>query len=198
VPFFAAFVIGCKAAFSEEITYRIFGISWGKKYLKHSAAAVIMVSLIWGFGHAGYLIFRVWFRGMEVTLVGLFMGFVFLQYGIIPVLVTHYLFNVFLGTGSYLLGKSTPYLFFSSLFILAIPLIVALMAFFLNRPCREVKPEVLLDANQRYNLEILAAFIAEKLRQGEKSEDVCRDLITHGWDEILVGLAAERVRKKEA
>ena len=193
VPFFSAFVIGCKAALSEEITFRIFGISWAKKYLKKSVLAVILISLVWGFGHTGYLIFPIWFRGIEVTILGLFMGFIFLKYGIIAALVTHYLFNVFLGTGEYLLGKSSAYLFFSSLSIMLLPLLIALVAFLLNRSRQEKKPELLLNKNQKYNIEVLLSFISAGKDKGKNAVEVSEELIAHGWDRVLVDIAIKRI-----
>jgi len=125
IPFLSAFLIGYKAGFSEEIIYRIFGISWAKRYFKNIFLAMLIPALVWGFSHTQYAIFPVWFRGIEVSLMGLFFAFIFLRYGIIPAIIAHYLFDVFWGVAGYILGNTTPYLFISSVFIMAIPLILA-------------------------------------------------------------------------
>ncbi|MFA5117702.1 MAG: CPBP family intramembrane glutamic endopeptidase [Candidatus Omnitrophota bacterium] len=94
-PVFSAFTVGFIASLNEEVVYRLFGISWGKKYLRNTLLAVIAASFLWGFGHSEYAIFPTWFRGIEVGTMGLVYGFVFLRYGIIPLIVAHYLFDVF-------------------------------------------------------------------------------------------------------
>jgi len=137
LPFLTAFAIGLNASFNEEVLFRLFGITWGKKYLKNTVLAIIFTSLIWGFGHSEYAIFPVWFRGIEVTILGLIYGFIFIRYGLIPLIVAHYLFDVFWGVAAYILGHTTTYLFGSSVFILVIPLIFAYFAYFMNKEEKE-------------------------------------------------------------
>jgi len=132
LPFLAALIIAFRASFNEEILFRLFGINLGKRYLRNAVLAVLLVSLIWGFGHSEYAVFPTWFRGIEVTLMGLVLGFVFLKFGLVAVIIAHYIFDVFWGTAPYLLGKTTSFLFGSSLFIILLPLLVALAAYFIN------------------------------------------------------------------
>ncbi|MFH1655737.1 MAG: hypothetical protein ABH954_03915 [Candidatus Omnitrophota bacterium] len=192
IPFLSALLIGYRASFSEEIVYRIFGISWAKKYTKNIFLAVLITALVWGFSHTGYAIFPVWFRGIEVTFMGIVFAFIFLRYGIIPVLVAHYLFDVFWGVAGYILGNSTPYLFFSSVFIMMIPLILACVCYVLNRKEIERKLEPSLNADQKYNLGILMTFISDKKRDKVPADIVKQELISHGWDQVLVELAIEK------
>jgi hypothetical protein len=193
IPFLSAFIVGYKASFSEEITYRMFGISWGKRYLKNTFLAALMASLIWGFSHTQYAIFPVWFRGIEVSIMGLVFAFIFLKYGIIPAIVAHYLFDVFWGVAGYILGNTTPYLFFSSVFIMAIPLILAAVCYYLNRKEIERKLEICLNASQKYNLEILISYLSQKKKDKIPADTVKQELISHGWDKILVDLAVEKI-----
>jgi len=193
LPFLSAFLIGYRASFSEEIIYRIFGISWAKRYFKNIFLAMLIPALIWGFSHTQYAIFPVWFRGIEVSAMGLVFAFIFLKYGIIPAIVAHYLFDVFWGVAGYILGNTTPYLFFSSVFIMAIPLILALICYFLNRKEIERKLEVCLNASQKYNLGILIAYLSEKKKERIPADIVKQELILYGWDQILVELALERI-----
>ena len=193
IPFLTAFIIAFRAAFSEEIVYRMFGISWAKKYLKSTFLAVLITSLVWGFSHTQYLIFPVWFRGIEVTIIGIFFALIFLRYGIIPALIAHYLFDVFWGVAAYILGNTTPYLFLSSVFIMIIPLILAAVCCYLNREEKERKLEIVLSANQKYNLDILLTYLNEKKKNGVPSDAIKQELISYGWDQILVELALKKV-----
>lgn len=193
VPLFSMFVISITASLKEEIIFRIFGISLAKKYLKNSVLALVVISFIWGMGHTMYAIFPVWFRIVEITLIGIIYGVIFLKFGVVPLIVAHYLFNVFWGSAAYILGKSSLALFLGSVGVLLIPLAFASIAFLLNRQIKEVSPYLLLDKTQEYNLQILIAFIASKRDQGISSEMVKKELIRHNWDHLLVSLAVEKV-----
>ncbi|MCX5703424.1 MAG: CPBP family intramembrane metalloprotease, partial [Candidatus Omnitrophica bacterium] len=133
IPLLSAFVIGATASLNEEITFRLFGISLTKKYLRNSILAIIVTSIIWGMGHTLYAIFPVWFRIIEVSLIGIFYGFIFIRFGLMPLIVAHYLFDVFWFSAAYILGRSSWYLFYNAIGLLCIPLVLAVVAYFLNR-----------------------------------------------------------------
>lgn len=189
LPFFSAFAVGLTASLTEEAVFRLFGITWGKKVFRSTLVAVIFASLVWGFGHTQYPIFPVWFRGIEVSIIGLVYGLVFLRYGIIPLVVAHYLFDVFWGVSPYILGKSPAYLFAGSLVVLLLPLAFAVAAFIKNRNEEERQVELLLDPAQKFNLGVLASFVRERRAAGDSREAVRRQLLAHHWDESLVNLA---------
>jgi len=195
LPFLTAFIIGSSASLTEEVVFRLFGINWGRRYLKNTFLAIIATSLIWGFGHTEYPIFPVWFRGIEVGLLGLLFGFIFVKFGLIPLIVAHYLFDVFWGVAAYILGRSTPYLLFSSLLVLALPLAFAIICFFLRREEKEKEMKMLLGPTQEYNLGILVAFIALKKSDGLSAEGIKEELLVHNWDASLVEMAVNRVFK---
>ena len=195
LPFVSAFAIGVTASFSEEIVYRLFGINWIKKYFKNTVLAIIVSALIWGFGHSTYAIFPVWFRGIEVSLIGFLFGFIFIKYGFIPLLIAHYLFDVFWGVAAYLLGHSSKYLFTGSIFTLAIPLIFAIIAYFMNRGEKEKGIKIVLNATEEYNLNILINFITVKKSQGLSAKEIKEELLCHNWDITLIELAIKDVFK---
>ena len=189
IPFLSAFVIGATASLTEEVVFRVFSIGWFRKYLKSTVLAIILSALIWGFGHTQYAIFPIWFRGVEVTIIGIFLGFIFVRYGLIPLIVAHYLFDVFWGVAAYILGVSTPYLFISALAIMMLPLGFGIFVFFLNRPEAEKEIKMALSSAQEYNLEVLTAFVSQKKSQGLDQRELKGELIKYGWDHVLVDLA---------
>lgn len=192
IPFLAAFILGTNAAFTEEICFRLFGINIGKKFLKNTAAACVFASVIWGYGHSGYLVFPMWFRGVEVTLMGLFLSYVYLRYGLLTVITAHYLFDVFWGASAHLLGQSSAYLFFSSILILLLPLFFALAAHILNRSNEERPLRWKLSRHQLYNLEILKDFLRNrKLLETHPREELKKEIASHGWDSAVVDIAFE-------
>jgi len=144
-------------------------------------------------GHTLYAIFPVWFRIIEVSLIGLLYGFILIRFGIIPLIVAHYLFDVFWCSAAYLLGKSSPYLFYSSVGLLGIPLLLAVLAFFLNLPERDKPMAVVLDRIEKYNQKVLVAFVLAKKLEGSSIESIKTELIRHNWDHLLVDLAIKEV-----
>ena len=194
-PFLSVFIISANAGLSEEVLFRLFGISLAKRYVKNASLAVVLISLIWGFGHSGYAIFPVWFRGIEVSLIGFLFGFIFIRYGLIPLIVAHYLFDAFLGTAAHILGRSPTYLFASSISTLFIPLAFAIAAYFINREEKEKEIKTMLDPTQEYNLKILITFVSAKKSQGLSAKEIKEELIRHNWDNALVDLAISEVFK---
>ncbi len=193
VPFLAAFIIGCRASLSEEIIYRVFGIHWSKKYIRNTILAVLVPAIVWGFSHTQYPIFPVWFRGIEVSIIGILYGWIFLRYGLIPLLVSHYLFDVFWGVSGFLLGNASAYLFSSSIFILALPLIFAAVAFFINKLPVEKDLEKTLSKNQQFNLSILVTYLLKRKEQGVSADEAKKELVLHNWDILLVEVAIKEV-----
>ncbi|OGX39647.1 MAG: hypothetical protein A3D87_00810 [Omnitrophica WOR_2 bacterium RIFCSPHIGHO2_02_FULL_50_17] len=190
-PFLAAFTIGFKASFTEELMYRLFAISFGRKIFKSTLAAVVISSLIWGFSHSSYPVFPMWFRGIEVTCLGLFLSFVYLRYGIIPTIVGHYLFDVFWNCSEYIFGASQPFYFYSSLSVLLLPLLWGCAAFLVNKKA-VVKPmRWRLNKHQIYNLEVLKTYLnAHKEKFCHQSPYALREEISsHGWDVAVVDYA---------
>jgi hypothetical protein len=191
LPFLAAFTIGFRASLTEELMYRLFAISFGKKILKSTLAAVVISSLIWGFSHSNYPVFPMWFRGIEVTCLGLFLSFAYLRYGIIPVVVGHYLFDVFWNCSEHLFGASQPFYFYSALFVLVLPLLWGCAAFLLNRKT-VIKPmRWLLNKHQLYNLDVLKTYLNAHKEKFSRQEphSLNNEICSHGWDVAVVDCA---------
>ena len=191
-PFLSAFILGFQASFVEEITFRIFAISWIKKLLKNTFLACFFASLIWGYGHSTYLVFPMWFRGIEVTCLGLFLSWVYMNYGIIPVLVAHYAFDVFWSSASYLLGTTHPFYFYSSLGVLLLPLAISLAAFVVNKPQEQKQLRWKLNKHQVFNLGVLTNYVKNEQKLHNKTKAELRnEFIAHGWDIAVVETAFE-------
>lgn len=195
LPFLSAFAVSITASLNEEVTFRLFGISLGKKYLKNTALAIFFASLIWGMGHSAYAIFPVWFRTIEVGLIGIIYGWIFVKVGLIPLIVSHYLLDVFFGVAGHILGRTSGFLFMGSAFILSIPLLLALVFYFINKKEEAQDTEKIkakLSAIQQYNLDVLMAFVSSKKSQGYSKAALKAELLTHDWDVDIVEAALDR------
>ena len=195
LPFISAFIIGFKASFVEEITYRVYAIGWGKKLFRKTILGIVFAALLWGLAHSGYYIFPMWFRAFEIASLGLFLSIVYLNFGIIPVLVAHYLFDVFWNTAEYLFGQTHPIHFFSTQLILILTFLFGLFAFFMNRPVSERPLQWNLTKHQLFNLKILEYYLTQHPHEfnNKTKEDLKRELASHGWDIAVVEAALEKM-----
>ena len=193
LPFFSAIIFGFSSGIFEETFYRMYLLGLGKKYLKNMAATVFFASILWGFSHSGYPVFPMWFRGIEVSCLGIFMSIIYLNFGIIPVIVGHFLFNIFWQNAGFLMGTTQPINFYSTLLLLFIPLGYSLYAFIINKPTHEKPLSWQLNKQQQYNLEILKSYFhmhPEILNQKTK-EQLKEEILAKGWDIAVVEKAME-------
>ncbi|MGE5196922.1 MAG: CPBP family intramembrane glutamic endopeptidase, partial [Deltaproteobacteria bacterium] len=190
--FFSAFVIGLNAGIGEELTFRLFGINFFKVYFKNTALAVVLTAFIWGLGHSGYAIFPVWFRILEVGILGLIYGSLYIRYGIISLIIAHYLFDVFWGSAPHLLGHSSLVQFVGAVAVMALPLLFAFIAYVMNRQENEREVKIMLNKTQEYNLNILINFVNLKHSQGVSPGALRDELLSHNWDPALVDLAIKQ------
>lgn len=198
IPFLAAFTIAFKASLNEEIFYRLFCISLGKKFLKSTFWAAVLASSLWGFAHTGYPVYPMWFRGIEVSILGFFLSFIYLNFGILPVLVAHFLFDLLWGTLDFLVGQTAPIYFYSSVAVLSLPLLWAFLAFTINKKVEEKPIKWYLNKHQLYNLKVLTQYLMNNREEfiNKNDEEIKKEIASHGWDIAVIEMALEEVRKK--
>lgn len=188
IPFLAPFIVAITASINEETMFRLFSISLGKKILHNTWLAVITASIVWGFCHSNYPVYPMWFRGIEVSMLGILLSIVYLNFGIIPVLVAHYLFNAFWGSSNFLLGHIHPSLFFSSLTVLILPLAWAIIAFLKNKKATPVPMVWHLSQHQCDNAAILRYYLQGHPNEltGHSREEVVSKFVDRGWDIAII------------
>jgi hypothetical protein len=207
LPFLSTFTYGYKTSLSEEIMYRLFALClfkklfdklWPGKGRTNLWVAAAVSSVVWGFAHSGYPVFPMWFRGVEITILGFFLSFMYLRYGIIPVIVGHYLFNIFWHSAEHLLGVSPPFYFYSSLSVLLLPFIFGLIAFWADKKDEARPPRWRLTQHQLFNLEVLKAFLEARKDAfaGRPKEHIVKEIVSHGWDPAVVDVAVEYLMDK--
>lgn len=128
IPWIFPLFIGFTAALSEEGIFRLFGISFLKKHLKHTWLAVLIVSIIFGFVHSGYPQMPWFARGIEIALPAIVWAIVFLRYGFVASFTAHFTINAFgSALGILVLLKGNPATLIPSIFIGLLPLLLALV-----------------------------------------------------------------------
>jgi membrane protease YdiL (CAAX protease family) len=129
LPFLLPLLVGFTAAISEEFLFRFFAIPFFKKYFRYTFLALLIPAIIWAFGHSSYPVFPVYVRGIELTLAGLFFGWIFIRFGLWTCLVAHYAINAIL-LSMPLLESSNNFYIFSGVFIILLALIPAIFSLF--------------------------------------------------------------------
>jgi len=192
LPALTALAIGFQASFSEEAMFRLFAINLLKKYGVPTAAAVFLAAATWGFGHTGYDIYPMWFRGIEVTSIGILMGIFYLRFGFITVLAAHFLIDAFLSSLPYLLRPNLSLDFCSSCAILVLPLLFTFIAFIFDRRVPEQPLKLRFNGQQHFNYQLLM-----ELCQAKTPAELAvlkKDLQRHGWDEAIIQRVFEEER----
>jgi len=79
----------------EESLYRLFLISFFILIFKKNWIAIVLSSVLWGFLHFSYQFEPYYIRGLELSLVGIVYGFAMIRYGVLSVILAHFLYNNF-------------------------------------------------------------------------------------------------------
>ncbi len=95
-PWLYPMAVGILASTSEEFWFRLLAIPLLKKHLKSSWLAVLIPAFLWGFLHANYPQQPGYIRGVEVGIIGVAAGWLFLRFGIVATLVWHYTIDALL------------------------------------------------------------------------------------------------------
>jgi membrane protease YdiL (CAAX protease family) len=90
VPWVAPLAMALVASTTEEFGFRLFAIPLLLRLTNSKVIAVVVPAFLWGFLHSAYPQQPAWIRGVEVGLIGIVAGWVFLRFGILATLVWHY------------------------------------------------------------------------------------------------------------
>jgi hypothetical protein len=125
-PFLSAVWVGVTAASSEELMYRVLGLSLAQRLVKNFWVANLIQAAAWAFMHSDYPQEPAWSRGLELTIGGFFYGFILKKYGLLPCILAHYTYDAFLGITP-MFSSPNPVVQATSL-LAVIPGLVALIA----------------------------------------------------------------------
>jgi hypothetical protein len=125
-PFFEPLALSLLAALSEEFMFRLFGISFLKRFIRITFFAVLIPSLIWAFAHSSYAVYPIYTRGVELTIVAFAFSYVFLRYGILCCIVAHYVIDAVLFSIPLLRSKN-PYFFWSGIVVIVLVALPAVL-----------------------------------------------------------------------
>lgn len=143
LPFLAPLTISLVAAISEEVMYRLLGISLLKKLLGSwpgaTAVALVVPAAVWAFAHSTYPVFPVWLRGIELTLGGVLFGLAFIHWGLLTCVVAHYVVDAFLLSAPLLTSGNTTYVI-SGAIAIGLALVPGLLGYLSSRGAAPDEP----------------------------------------------------------
>jgi membrane protease YdiL (CAAX protease family) len=93
LPFSAALTMGVIPAVTEEFLARLAGIGFLLLVLRRRWLAVLVPGVLWAFAHLSYVRDPLYLRGVELTAVALFTGYLFLRFGLATTIVAHLAYN---------------------------------------------------------------------------------------------------------
>ncbi|MCL4459726.1 MAG: CPBP family intramembrane metalloprotease [Chloroflexi bacterium] len=145
LPFLYPLTVGAGAAISEEFVFRLFAIPFflviASRWLADKsfkltlkvprslivASALIPPALIWASLHSTYPQQPFFIRAIELSVVGVVSGLIFLRYGLLATLTSHYVYNASVVGGLFLLSGNR-YLQVSAIIVIALPAVFLIPA----------------------------------------------------------------------
>jgi hypothetical protein len=94
-PWLSAVGLGAFAATNEEILYRILMLGLTKSVVRKFWLANLIQAAAWGFMHSTYPQQPCYARGLELTVEGVFDGWLLSRFGLLACIVSHYSFDAF-------------------------------------------------------------------------------------------------------
>ena len=189
-PFFYSFNSGLSAAMVEELSVRFIGIAFFLWLFRgrYKWLAVLVPSVAWAFAHTGYVASPIYARGVELTIVALFLSYIFLKFDLLTTIMSHFTYNMMV-TGVALLRSSEGYYQISGWIVvitLMLPLLPGLVIA-MRRYIRKESPSpetMTLSPFQNSDLEQLSAFSVKADWMSLASQENRKILCLHADDEI--------------
>lgn len=118
-PFLGPLAVGIIPATTEELLFRLIGVTAVLLAFKKRWLALLIPGMLWAFAHTGYVTEPIILRGVELTIEAVILGLFFLRFGVFVTIMSHFVFNAGL-TSLPLLRSSDPYFVFSGLIVIAV------------------------------------------------------------------------------
>ena len=134
-PFLGPLAIGLIPATTEELLFRLIGVTAVVLVVKKRWLALLIPGALWAFAHVGYVTDPIILRGVELTIEAVMLGLFFWRFGLFVTIMSHFVYNAGL-TALPLLRSSDPYFVFSGLMVIAamlVPIIPGLIVWLRRR-----------------------------------------------------------------
>ncbi len=140
-PWFSAVDTGAFASGNEEILYRVLMLGLTKIVVRRFWLANFLQAVAWGFMHSTYPQQPCYARGLELTIEGVFDGWLLNRFGLLACIVAHYSFDAFYSIVPLL--NASPAQALSACFPFAPIIIATFYSFFASRKQKPVDETLL-------------------------------------------------------
>ncbi len=157
LPWVNALFVGFSAAVLEELFFRMCSISFLLKWLGSIPSfrkfrldyiiALTVPAVLWAALHCNYPQEPFYIRAVELTFVGIFLGLIYLKYGILSTIVSHYCLNAIYGS-ALLIKSQNPYFVISGFITVGLMLIPAILAFLMRDKLARLEIEALREEKE--------------------------------------------------
>ncbi len=128
LPWIYPLTVSLTASLTEELLFRVFAISILRRFFP-TWIAVLIPAFLWGFLHSNYPQQPFFIRGIEVGILGIIAGYIFLRWGIFATLIWHYTIDaVFIGL--FLFSSTNFYFILSGAIIIGLLLLPMVLVLF--------------------------------------------------------------------
>jgi membrane protease YdiL (CAAX protease family) len=138
-------------AFLEEFVFRLFAVSFLKKFSKSIIIAIIVSSFIFGFLHSNYPQQPFYARGIEVGIIAIVAAILMIRFGILSTITWHYAVDAFL-IGFFLFRSERLSFFLGGIISVGI-FFIPILLLFIRR--KKVKDEELYNKNYEYKEKVI-------------------------------------------
>jgi membrane protease YdiL (CAAX protease family)/GNAT superfamily N-acetyltransferase len=195
-PFLGPLAAGIIPATTEELMFRLIGITAVLLALKKRWLALLIPGVLWAFAHTGYVRDPIILRGIELTIEAVILGLFFLRFGLFVTIMSHFVFNAGL-TSLPLLRSSDPYLIFSGLIVIAamfVPIVPGLIVW-LRRRTHPIVPVAApqIDLATIADLDRLTALAIENTDWSTWLNDPAIVVVCARTSPAIVGVAAGKI-----
>ena len=152
LPWVNALFIGFSAAVLEEIFFRMCAINFlekwmdsvkfFKKFRLNRILPLVIPAVLWAALHCNYPQEPFYIRAVELTFVGIFLGWIYKKYGILSTIVSHYCLNAVYGS-ALLIKSNNPYFVISGYVTVSLMLIPAVAAFIMRDKVAKIEKDAL-------------------------------------------------------
>ena len=130
IPWVSVLLGGLMLAIFQESVARMFAIPFLQKYTKSTILAVLISSVLWGISQGG-ISQPFYLRGLELTVTGIMISWIFLRYGILATLIWSFSVDA-VSSAMILLRSTNPYYFTTGIVsagLVLFPLIYAIISY---------------------------------------------------------------------
>jgi GNAT superfamily N-acetyltransferase/membrane protease YdiL (CAAX protease family) len=196
LPFLGPLAAGIIPATTEELMYRLVGITTILLALKKRWLALLIPGALWAFAHTTYVRDPIILRGIELTIEAVIVGLFFLRFGLFVTIMYHFVFNAGLGALP-LLRSSDPYLVLSGLIVIAamfVPIIPGVMIW-LRRRAHPIVPAAVpqIDLATADDIDRLTALAIQDIEWPSLLSDPAVVVVCARTSPQIVGVAAGKI-----